>query len=217
MRSPRAGRSPGPLCALAALLVPAAAAAFDPFEIQVYDGTSDAKGHGGIEVHLNRHGGQTRVTLEPSYGVTRFWEIGGYLQSADGRYEGVKLRTKLVAGDDVVGPFRLGVNFELSREPSGWGGEVRPIAAYETRRWLLVFNPIVSFPAAFEPAAMAKLKLGHVGIGVEYYSSLPGEHYLFEAADLVEFRNVEINVAFGQGLTARSENLLAKMILGYTF
>jgi hypothetical protein len=197
--------------------VPGTALAFDPFEIQVYDGSADEKGHGGLEVHLNRHGEQTRVTFEPSYGITDLWEIGGYLQTAQGRYEGVKLRSKFVTPDDVVAHFRFGMNFELSREPSEWGGEVRPIAAYETERWLLVVNPIVSFPAAFEPCWMAKFKLQHVGFGVEYYSSLPGEHYVFEAADLIGYRNFELNLAFGQGLTDRSERLLVKMIVGYTF
>ena len=212
----RAGRSwPGFL--LAAGLLSPGAFAFDPFEIQVYDGSSDEKGHGGLEVHLNRHSDATHLTFEPSYGLTDFWEIGGYFQTAQGHYEGVKLRTKFVTRDDFVGHFRFGMNFELSREPSEWGGEIRPIAAWENERWLLVVNPIVSFPAAFEPCAMVKLKLGHVGFGPEYYSSMPNEHYIFEAVDLIEFRNFELNVAFGQGLTARSEGLLAKMIVGYTF
>lgn len=212
----RAGRA-APALLVALALIPSPALAFDPFEIQVYDGSSDEKGHGGLEVHLNRHAEATHITFEPSYGITDFWEVGGYFQTAQGHYEGVKLRTKLVTGDDFVGHFRFGMNFELSREPSEWGGEIRPIAAWEDERFLLVVNPIVSFPAAFEPCAMAKIKLGHIGFGPEYYSSIPDEHYIFEAVDLIGFRNFELNFAFGQGLTAQSEDLLVKMIVGYTF
>ena len=63
----------------------------DAYEIEVYDGSSNAPGHAGVELHANRdpriH--ETHLTLEPSYGVTRAWEIGGYLESAflaDGSY-----------------------------------------------------------------------------------------------------------------------------------
>lgn len=202
-------------CALALLSAPARA--FDPYEIQVYDGTADEKGRGGLEVHLNRHGGATRLTFEPSYGIASFWEAGAYLQTAQGRYEGVKLRSKFVTPDGLLDRFRLGLNFELAREPSGWGGEIRPIAAWETERWLFAVNPILGFPASFEPCGMAKIKLEHLGLGLEYYSSLPGEHYLFQAADLIAFRDFELNFAVGEGLTASSAPVIVKMIVGYTF
>jgi len=203
---------------LALALAAAPALAFDPFEIQVYDGSIDERHQAGLEVHLNRpRDGPLHVTLEPSYGVTDFWELGGYFQTADGKYEGVKLRTKLAV---PVGSFRAGVNFELSRIPSeGWGGEIRPIVAFENERFLLAANPIVSFPAAFEPAAMAKLKLGAVGLGLEYYATLsqPREQYLFEALDLFGVKDVEVNAAVGQGFGAASGQLVFKTILGYAF
>jgi len=196
----------------------APARAFDPFEIQVYDGSIDERHQAGLEVHLNRpRDGPLHVTLEPSYGLTPFWELGGYFQTADGKYEGVKLRTKLAV---PLGSFRAGVNFELSRIPAeGWGGEIRPILAFEDDRFLLAMNPIVSFPAAFEPAAMAKLKLGAVGLGLEYYATLsqPREQYLFEALDLFGVKDVEVNAAVGQGFGAASGQLVFKTILGYAF
>ena len=64
---------------------------------------------------------------------------------------------------------------------------------------------------------MAKIKLGHLALGLEYYSSLPGEHYLFEAADLIAFHGFELNFAVGEGLTAGSERTLVKLIAGYVF
>ena len=204
---------------LALALEAAPALAFDPFEIQVYDGSIDERHQAGLELHVNRpRDGPLHLTLEPSFGLTDFWELGGYFQTADGRYEGVKLRTKLAL---PLGRFRAGVNFELSRIPDeGWGGEIRPILAFENERFLLAMNPIVSFPAAFEPAAMAKLKLGLVGLGLEYYATVtppPREQYLFEAVDLFGVKDVEVNAAVGQGFGAANGQLVFKSILGYAF
>jgi hypothetical protein len=129
----------------------------------------------------------------------------------------VKLRTKLAA---PLGAFRAGVNFELSRIPhESWGGEIRPILAFEDERFLFAVNPIVSFPAAFEPAGMAKLKLGTVGLGLEYYATVsqPREQYLFEAADLFGIKDVEVNAAVGEGFGAASGQLVFKTIFGYAF
>ena len=197
--------------AIAALLLAAPAMAFDPYEIQIYDGTKDEAGQGGLEIHLNRHTDATHLTFEPSYGINGFWEMGGYLQTAQGHYEGVKWRNKFVT---ELGYYRLGVNFEVSLEPGAqWGGEIRPILAWENAHWLLAANPNISFPAAFEPGAMVKYKLGPIATGFEYYGTLPaGEHYLFEAVDLLAVKGLELNVAFGEGT-----RLVGKMIVGYVF
>ncbi|TMB39212.1 MAG: hypothetical protein E6J58_07230 [Deltaproteobacteria bacterium] len=194
--------------ALLALFAAAPALAFDPFEIQVYDGRADDQGQAGLEVHVNRpRGGTLNVTLEPSFGVLPFWELGGYFQTSDGRYEGVKLRTKFF------------INGEIARIPNeGWGGEIRPILAWENARFLFAANPNVGFPLSFEPGVMAKLKLGPIAAGLEYYGSLAeGEHYLFEAIDLLALEGVEVNAAVGEGLTSASQSLIFKMILGYAF
>ena len=205
--------------AAASLLSAWPAAAFDPYEIQVYDGTADEARHGGLEVHLNRHTSETHLTLEPSYGVTSFWEMGGYFQSAQGQYRGVKLRTKLIVPEGRLEPVRLGLNFEISLEPgNAWGGEIRPIFAFENEQVLFAANPNISFPARFEPAAMAKWKSGPLAFGLEYYGTLPGdEEYLFQAIDLLSVKKLELNFALGEGLTRQSQSLLFKMIVGYVF
>src|SRR5437879_1584305 len=137
------------------LLFAAPARALDPFEIQVYDGTSNAPGVPGLELHLNYVANgvresdppelaphrQAHATLEPSLGITRSWEIGGYFQTslrADGTfdYAGVKLRSKHVTPPKWHEHWRLGANFELSLLPERydverWGAEVRPIVAWE--------------------------------------------------------------------------------------
>jgi hypothetical protein len=184
------------------------ARAGDPFEIQVYDGTANPPGVPGVELHLNDWAtghrdaeppllplhGQLHATLEPSFGVLEFWELGAYLQSAlrdDGVYEwaGAKLRSKLVLPPSVLGRdahWRLGVNLEVSLlpdryDPDRWGSEVRPIVAWASADWLFAFNPILDQSLAgsgasdgpsFQPAFKIARTVGPVALGVEYYSTI---------------------------------------------
>ena len=154
--------------ATATLLVSGLARATDPFEVQVYDGTANAPGAPGLELHLNyvaigsnvppvspelslRH--QAHATFEPSIGLLPWWELGGYLQTAlrpDGEfdYAGVKLRSKFVTPPGWRKRWRLGINVELSLLPSTydhdrWGNELRPIVAYEDDSWMAAVNPII--------------------------------------------------------------------------
>jgi len=248
------------LCAVALLRV-GLARAIDPFEIQVYDGTANHPGSPGLELHLNtipsgnrraeppelpQHH-QSHLTFEPSLGVTRFWELGGYLQTAllgDGslRYAGVKLRSKFVLSSEPCDHLRLGVNFELSLLPQAfergrWGSEVRPIVAWEDERVILACNPIFDTALAgedfragpsFEPAAMAKLKIQpSVALGLEYYGSIgplaeparleEQRHYLFEVFDLLGVEHFELNAGVGEGLTSGSNAFVIKAITGYVW
>jgi len=248
------------LCAVALLRV-GLARAIDPFEIQVYDGTANHPGSPGLELHLNtipsgnrraeppelpQHH-QSHLTFEPSLGVTRFWELGGYLQTAllgDGslRYAGVKLRSKFVLPSEPRDHLRLGVNFELSLLPQAfergrWGSEVRPIVAWEDERVILACNPIFDTALAgedfragpsFEPAAMAKLKIQpSVALGLEYYGSIgplaeparleEQRHYLFEVFDLLGVEHFELNAGVGEGLTSGSNAFVIKAITGYVW
>ena len=94
----------GPVAFALVLCAARPALATDPFEIQVYDGTANAPGVPGIELHVNRvmsglteaeapalpphH--QSHFTLEPSYGLLPWWELGGYFQTTlrgDGGFE----------------------------------------------------------------------------------------------------------------------------------
>jgi hypothetical protein len=255
----RAWRAACAACAACWLCAAGRAAAIDAFEIQVYDGTADPPGASGGELHTNvvasgprepvpgeidrTH--ETHLTLEPSHGMTRIWEVGGYLQTAIGadgvaRFAGVKLRSKFVTPPGWRPHARLGVNLEVSWlparfDPDQWGGEIRPIAAWEDEHWLLAMNPILDFsftgPAlrdgpSFEPALEVKRKLagGAVAVGLEYYAGLgpilaplPGheqQHTLFEAAD-VAWSRLSVNVGLGLGLNSGSESLVVKAILGY--
>jgi len=188
---------------------------------------------------------QTHLTLEPSFGAQSWWEIGGYFQSTlrpDGVYDfsGVKLRSKFVVPEGTYEHLRLGINLELSRIPERyeagrWGAEVRPILAWENRYWFFATNPILTFGLEglgdgpdFEPAAAAKIKLFDTfALGFEYYAALgrvadplPADeqsHFLYETLDLFSLPRVEVNFGLGEGLTAASSQLVAKLILGYAW
>jgi hypothetical protein len=185
---------------------------------------------------------QAHLTFEPSLGVTRSWELGAYLQTAlrpDGQFDlaGFKLRSKLVTPPGWRPQLRLGCNLEVSwvpatYEPNRWGAEIRPIVAWESHRWLLAANPIVELSfngaaPALAPALMGLLKLGVVfSAGLEYYADfgpltapLPAraqEHYLFEVVNLA-FPDFDLEAGFGEGLTGGSNDLVAKLILGFRF
>ncbi len=241
--------------------VPRLAHALDPFEIQVYDGTANPPGAVGIELHLNHvatgHAqgnapelpllGQSHATLEPSYGIFPWWEVGGYFQTAlraDDHvdYAGAKLRSKFVAPPSFNPHLRLGINFEVSLLPEAydrdrWGAEIRPIVGWADERWLFVVNPIVDLSLAgpdapagptFEPAVkIARSFAETFSFGVEYYGSIGAiaspsplaaqDHVFFGALDIEAFHNVEINLGLGGGVTPASAGLVGKVILGYTF
>jgi hypothetical protein len=240
-------------------LLAASSSAVDPFEIQVYDGTADRVGEAGLELHLNRvfaglttapapelpldH--QSHATLEPSFGVFPWWEIGGYFQTAlrgDGVFDfaGVKLRSKFVVPEGTYAHLRLGLNLEVSLIPERyeagrWGSELRPIIAWEDQTWILAANPILTAGLTnlgagpdFEPAAEAKVKLFNVmAVGVEYYAALgrlaaplalaEQSHYVYECIDWLALPDIEINFGVGEGLTRASNDLTIKLILGYSW
>lgn len=215
---------------LAGAAAPRVAAAGDVFEIQVYEGDLDAPGHFGLELHSNytirgvrspEYRGQVapdrvgRLTLEPSYGVTDWLELGAYLQgfTAPGgafQYGGWKARVKLVVPERAGLPVRLGLNMELGRVPlsverDGWANEFRPIIGWSAGRLSLTVNPIFGyaltgadrFRIELEPAVKASWNTNAgFAVGAEYYAGLgfagavlpraEQEHLAFATFDLVE-------------------------------
>lgn len=215
--------------ALTGLTLATPADATDKFEIQVYQGEHNEPGQFGLEMHTNyTFAGHTtpaydgerpadrafRLTLEPSFGVTDWLELGAYLQnlvtpSGGAELAGWKLRVKVVAPDRWKLPLKLGLNVELGRVPrsveeDGWANELRPIIGFQLWRFGLTFNPIVGFPLEgkdagkpdFEPATKLKFNTNYgFAVGAEYYMGLgrfdvgfdplrEQEHLLFATFDL---------------------------------
>jgi hypothetical protein len=239
-----------------ALCFAKAARAQDAFEIQVYDPSTDPVGHGGIELHLNyvadglpkqpdtpelASNQLFHTTLEPSYGVTKIFEIGGYLQGAAGpgmdfTFAGAKLRAKVRF--PVNDSLEFALNGEVSYvpvqfEPNVWGSELRPIMEYRfAKYWLIDFNPIFDFDLSgklkgqpqFEPCIALRF---HVTdrwmLSFEYYAAIGSlTHVLpwaqeyqapFIAADVDIGGGFGIHFGVGTGLTAATNPVVFKSIL----
>jgi hypothetical protein len=194
------------LLASSVLLAAPSAKATDPFEIQVYEPDLNEPGHFGAELHVNyglqghktpEYEGQIaphhvgRMTLEPALGVTKWLELGAYLQSfVDSdfgvHWGGVKLRAKMVPYRKPGSPWFYGLNVEIGRVPKtvdaeGWANELRPIFGYDDGHWLFDVNPIFGYalsgPEKFrpelEPCAKAAWNTQRgFRLGLEYYSGL---------------------------------------------
>jgi hypothetical protein len=249
-----------PLGFVLALLLPRGARAVDAFEIQVYEGDINEAGQAGLELHSNFvASGITSAapgelgthhllheTLEPSFGVLSWWELGAYLQlvaapgAGEAHFGGFKLRSKFVVPRAYTGGFVLGLNLELGRGVAVvgdgiWGIEVRPILAWAPGRWLFAFNPIVGWAVTgereaspdFEPAAKVRWDTGRgFGLGAEYYAGLgplidplPAarqEHTAYLVFDLLDSA-FELNAGVGHGLTDATNAWTVKLILGRAF
>jgi hypothetical protein len=244
-----------------ALGLASAPARADLWEIQVYNGLANAPRVMGLEVHMNHVAsgikkddgperapdGRSHLTLEPSLGVTPWWELGMYFQAAKRKsgeldYAGMKIRSKFVTPPGWHEHLRLGVNLELSSLPIAYdknhlGMELRPIIAWENETFLFAANPNVNTALAnegakegpaFEPAATAVYKWNEqVGFGVEYYAAFgpfadlaplhEQEHYIYEVFHLLSEENLELSAGVGEGLTPASNKLVFKIIVGYAF
>jgi hypothetical protein len=167
------------LCVLCVLCGECPARAQDDFEIQVYDAETAARGRSGFELHLNAGSDNfSHFTLEPHVGLLEWLEAGAYFQTQlrpDGTFEyaGVKLRLKMRVPRRLRG-FGMALNGEWSAEPSGMGGELRPIVDFEWKRLYVSVNPIVSFGSSvdFEPAAKVTVKIiPALALGAEWYGT----------------------------------------------
>ena len=243
------------------LAVTTPAWAVDPFEIQVYEGDINDPLQAGLEVHSNfvASGRQDaafpgevvphhtwRTTLEPSFGVLEWWELGAYLQFAtaparsEAHFGGFKLRSKLVVPRRHTGAFTVGLNMELGRGVAAlgsdqWDTEFRPILAWEHGRVFAAVNPIFGWALSgdtraapdLEPCAKLRVDTGLAfALGLEYYAGLgpisdplplaAQEHFVYAAVDLLE-GPIELNLGVGHGLTAASDDWTVKAILGVAF
>lgn len=189
------------------LLAATAARAQDCFDIQVYDSETAPPGGVGLETHINHvfdgttqaaldgelpTDGQTHLTLEPHIGVTRWSELGAYIQfvldsEGDGHWGGFKLRYKMrLPRRFAHGIIGLALNVELSVVPQTYeanvyGSELRPIFDVTWRRFYFAINPIVDidFAGAFagRPQLQPALKASVAALpsllyfGVEYYTN----------------------------------------------
>jgi hypothetical protein len=239
--------------ALAVLVFAAAARAQDSFEIQVYDAETAPPMTPGVEIHLNEfvHGSQqtsprgelptnhvAHLTLEPHLGITNFFEVGAYLQSAlrpDGTYDyaGTKLRAKGRLLEPAFGWLRLALNGELSMIPtayeaSRWGGELRPILEARAGRLEFRLNPIIGFAfdegfhPELDPAAKAAWAVTDaLSLGAEYYAGLgpidgllPVSEQTHRGFGVLDVATRWFDLNFGVGAGSGPDSFIVKAIIG---
>ena len=246
---------------VASSVVARPARAIDPFEIQVYEGDINTPRQAGLELHSNVAiprdsstpvSGPTaesllRLTLEPSFGILEWWELGAYLQFAvelgdtRGHFGGYKLRSKWIVPRRLTGNFVLGLNIEVGRGTAvfgdtDWDTEFRPILVWTAGRWMVALNPMVGWVLTgpdrgltpdLEPAVKARCDTGlGFGVGLEYYAGLgtlgqlesPGrQEHFVYLIGDLVGAPFDLNVGVGRGLTGTTSAWSIKTIFGIGF
>jgi hypothetical protein len=234
--------------------------AIDYYEIQIYDTDTAPVGHLTLELHSNTTTtatgqlakSQTDVyqiheTVEGTYGVLRWLEVGQYFCTAklsNGDYEYSGSRTKVHFGipQTFEWPVQFGGNIELdymrhAAEENPLTLELRPIAGANYKDFRLVtdfaFIDPFSGPGAhrgmqFDPSGMLVYKLSDwLSPAVEYYGDMGSiqplakvqeqQHYIVPALNFDFIPRLELNLGVGIGLTRASNGIFLKSIVGWTF
>jgi hypothetical protein len=184
---------------------------------------------------------EVAYVLTPVWEVGAYFQTA-VLSDGSFKHAGDKLRTKVIVPVRAGSPFHFGVNVEIARIPEEfdrnvWGTELRPIATWSSPGGAIYasINPIVDLALggpdrneapSFEPAATIRyVRADLLSVGLEYYAALgpigswlparDQEHYIYEVIDVLRWKRIELNLGVGQGLTAASNDFVAKMILGY--
>lgn len=190
---------------------------------------------------------QFHSTLEITHGFTTWFETGFYTfasaQSGHGyQWVGNHIRPRVAIPESWHWPVGLSLSNEIGYQrrlfsPDTWTWEIRPIIDKEWHRWYASFNPTFGralhgegtsrgfefFPDAKASYAVTKL----VRAGVEYYGALgpitgfdplrQQQHIIVPAIDLNLGPAWEFNFGVGVGLTAGTDHLLVKAIIGRRF
>ena len=251
------------LVALAALLSGIAAspaAAQDPFEIQVYEYETVPAGQWDLETHVNYTArgirafeagvapseGQTHLTFELTRGITKYFELAGYLVAAhrDGvnpEIAGWRVRPRVRLPEDWL-PFKFSLSTEFGfpkrlYEENSITFELRPILERSFGRVQVDLNPVlgkaVRGPTSsefwdFEPAARIGYTTSEtLDLSLEYYGATGSlthvepaaqqTHQLFPGADINFSAAVVLNLGVGFGLTSAGNRLVYKSRLGWIF
>jgi hypothetical protein len=259
----RHGFSPAALAIALALLTLAGtrpALAIDFYEIQIYQVQTTPYHRLTLELHSNTTTTATgqwareaidpyqiHETLESTYGVLSWLEVGQYLCTAkmsNGSYNYAGSRSKVHFGvpQSENWPIEVGGNIELAymrfqAEENPLTLEIRPILEKKFGRLLIVGNFAFEKPFSgpdthkgvqLDPSGEVVYQLTHwVSPAVEYYgdmgplSDLPGvqrqQHFIVPAVNFDFLPQLELNFGVGVGLTRTSNGLFIKSIVGWTF
>ncbi len=250
-----------PLVGIIAILANArSSGAIDFYEIQIYDTDTAPVGHLTLELHSNTTSTATGVlaksqidvyqiheTLEATYGVVRWLEIGQYFATAklsNGDYEYSGSRTKVHFGipQTFDWPVQFGGNIELdymrrAAEENPMTLELRPIFGANYKGFRLVGNlafikpfsgPTTHRGFQFDPSGELAYELNRwVSPALEYYGDMgpiqplakvqEQQHFVVPALNFDLLPQLELNLGVGIGVTRASNGLFLKSIVGWTF
>jgi hypothetical protein len=248
------------IAGLFALGFPLGAAAQDPFEIQVYEYETVPTGRWDLETHINYTArgvrafegavaptqGQTHLTFELTRGITRYFEMAGYLVTARrdgtaGEFAGWRLRPRFRLPEDWL-PFKFSLSTEFgfpqqTYEENEITFELRPILERSFGRLQIDLNPVLGKalrgPTAaefwdFEPGARFGYTTSKtLDLSLEYYGGtgplthveprVLQTHQIFPGADININEDVVLNLGVGFGLTSAGNTRVYKTRLGWIF
>ncbi len=234
--------------------------AIDFYEIQIYDTDTTPAGHLTLELHSNTTSTATgqlaksqidvhqiHETLEATYGVLRWVEIGQYFATAklsNGEYEYAGSRTKIHFGipQTFEWPVQFGGNIEFdymrrAAEENPMTLELRPIVGANYKKFRLVANLALEDPFSgpgahrgfqFEPSGELIYDLNRwVSPALEYYGDMGSiqplaevqeqQHFVVPTLNFHFIPQLELNLGVGFGVTRASNGVFLKSIVGWTF
>jgi hypothetical protein len=186
-------------------------------------------------------------TVEITQGINSWSEVGFYIftsaRSGDGwQWVGDHIRPRVRAPDSWHWPVGASLSVEIGyQRPSfskdTWTMELRPIIDKQIGRWYFTINPAfersfhgpsVSEGIGFAPDAKFSYDFNkYISGGLEYYADYGSlrdiysfhnqQQQFFPAIDLNVSPNWEINVGVGVGVTAATDHLIVKAIVGRRF
>jgi hypothetical protein len=240
---------------------PALVQAQTNYEIQVYGSDTVPAKNLMVELHSNftfegqeqsidgvyptNH--QLHETLELTYGVNGWSEVGFYVFTSEQDGHGVQwvgdhIRPRIRVPESWDWPVGVSLSTEIGYQravysPDTWTWEIRPIVDKAIGRWYFAINPAlertlhgpdVNQGIGFAPSAKISYDFTRVvSAGVEYYADYGRlddfapvhnqQQQIFVVTDLNVSQVWEINIGVGVGATAATDHFIFKCIFGRRF
>ncbi|HEV2464230.1 MAG TPA: hypothetical protein VGT04_10515 [Acidobacteriaceae bacterium] len=186
-------------------------------------------------------------TVEITQGVNKWSEVGFYIftsarEGQGWQWVGDHIRPRVRVPDSWHWPVGVSLSTEVGYQrrkfsPDTWTWEIRPIVDKQSGPWYWAINPALersfhgeSVPDGVEFSPDAKFSYNfnkYVAGGLEYYGAFgrlgdfaslhDQEQQFFPAIDLNVSPAWEINFGVGWGVTAGTDHLIVKGILGRRF
>jgi len=190
---------------------------------------------------------QEHETVELTRGINDWAEVGFYLFTSEQNGHGVQwvgdhIRPRIRVPESWNWPVGVSLSTEIGYQravysPDTWTWELRPIVDKTVGRWYFAVNPAlertwhgpdVDLGLDFAPAVKISYDLTRVvSAGLEYYGDYgrvnrfapvrDQQQQFFLASDLNVSPLWEINFGIGVGVTASTDHLIVKAILGRRF